>query len=130
MTVYLAGPIAGCTDAECKDWRALATEMLDGDVRDPMRRDYRAEDALLHARQIVEDDKRDIAESDVVLAYLPKVSVGTSMEIIHAYATGKPVVTVVPPSAPMSPWVLYHSTFVVEDLSDGVLLAHKLACST
>jgi hypothetical protein len=44
MKVYLCGPINGCTDSECIDWRAAAKKRL-SDTIDPMRRDYRGREA-------------------------------------------------------------------------------------
>ena len=42
-TIYLAGPMAGCSDSEANDWRDYVTEKLQNDfnILSPMRRDYR-----------------------------------------------------------------------------------------
>jgi nucleoside 2-deoxyribosyltransferase len=106
---YLGGPILGCTDAECMDWRAEAVAKLQCSTLDPLRRDYRGkEDA--HVREIVEDDKSDIDQCDYLLMFCPKPSAGTSMEIIYGWEKGKRVWVVVPEGIAISPWVRYHAT--------------------
>lgn len=43
-TIYLCGPINGCTDEECKDWREMVKANWAGHSIDPMRRDYRGKE--------------------------------------------------------------------------------------
>jgi hypothetical protein len=114
--VYLCGPINGCTDAECNDWRNYAKSRLPRTL-DPMRRDYRGREAEAY-REVVELDKRDVVACDVVLANCPKPSVGTSMEILLAWQIGRPVVAVAP--EPVSPWLRYHATRVVGTMREAV----------
>lgn len=121
MKVYLAGPINGCTDAEASDWRAEARRRIDHRVwvEDPMARDYRGEEHL-NVSEIVEGDKAAIDECTHLLAYCTSPSVGTSMEIIYAAEIARiPVITVIPPGAPRSPWLLYHSTLVCSTLGEA-----------
>lgn len=109
MRVYLAGPINGATDAEMFDWRRDLTERMPGvEFVDPTRRDYRGvEDQNVAA--IVEDDKDDIESCEVLIAYCPRPSVGTSMEVLYAWERGMQVLIYAPPGAPVSPWLRYHS---------------------
>jgi nucleoside 2-deoxyribosyltransferase len=116
MKVYLCGPINGCTDAECNDWRSYAKSRLP-DTLDPMRRDYRGRE-VESVNEIVELDKRDVAASDVILANCPKPSVGTSMEIFLAWQQGKIVVAVA--QEPVSPWLRYHSTKIVPTIKEAI----------
>ena len=109
--VYLCGPINGCTDNEAKNWREAAKLRLP-DTLDPMKRDYRGREAECY-REIVELDKRDVEDSDIVLVNYDKPSVGTSMEILHAWLHGIPVIVVCRPDAVISPWLRYHSTKIV-----------------
>lgn len=112
-TIYLCGPINGCTDAECKDWREFVKSKWSGKTLDPMRRDYRGrEDESVN--EIVTLDKVDIANSDVILVNYDKPSVGTSMEIYIAFETQKLVVVVAANSARISPWMRYHSHAIVD----------------
>lgn len=107
MKVYLCGPINGCTDEECRDWRELVKLRL-LDTIDPMRRDYRGREAEA-AREIVELDKVDVAAADILLVNFDKPSVGTSMEIIWAWERGKMILVVHRAGANLSPWLTYHS---------------------
>ena len=112
--VYLCGPINGCTDAECNDWRELVKMMLTGETINPMRRDYRGrelEDGI--DREIVRGDMEDCLDADVLLAFHPKPSSGTDMEIFYvSFVLKKPVVTIIPEGAPLSPWVKRFSTII------------------
>jgi hypothetical protein len=119
MTTYLCGPINGCTDSECKDWRELAKQRLSKTI-DPMRRDYRGVEGN-NAKDIVEGDKVDIDASNVLLVWFPKPSVGTCMEILYAWERGKYVVVVVPPGISISPWLTYHSHLITESWDDAIV---------
>lgn len=110
-TIYLCGPINGCTDEECKDWRELVKTKWSSTI-DPMRRDYRGKEDE-SVKQIVELDKIDIMNCDVVLVNYDKPSVGTSMEILYAFERGKFVVIVADYGTRISPWLLYHSHAIV-----------------
>lgn len=125
-TLYLCGPINGCTDAECNDWRTAAKELWAGPTLDPMRRDYRGrEDESV--REIVELDKIDIVRSDAILVNYPGPSTGTDMEILFSWEHAKPVVVVVPTGNRISPWLRYHSHAIVHSFEEGVRVARDLA---
>jgi nucleoside 2-deoxyribosyltransferase len=109
--IYLAGPINGCTDEECKDWREDAKKYFGEDnTLDPMRRDYRGRETEFTA-EIVEGDKADIDASTILLVNHPRPSTGTDMEIFYAWERKKKVIVVVPPTSntKISPWLDYHS---------------------
>lgn len=122
MRIYLAGPINGCSDAECNDWRTAVKEAYGNNRRnygvhcvDPMKRDYRGREAEC-VNEIVQLDKRDIASCDVVVVMFVKPSVGTAMEVYYAWQLGIPVIVIDQSGKPLSPWLVYHSTAVVKDL--------------
>jgi nucleoside 2-deoxyribosyltransferase len=120
-TVYLAGAINGCTDAQAKDWRARVTEAVRGSyaVLDPMARDYRgAEDQNVAA--IVSGDYADIAVCDVFLAMAMAPSWGTAMEIHHAFGIGKRVILIA--DGRISPWLRYHSHAIARTVDAAVEL--------
>jgi nucleoside 2-deoxyribosyltransferase len=73
-----------------------------------MRRDYRGKEDD-SVKEIVELDKIDVIESDVILVNYDKPSVGTSMEILYAFERGKLVVVVAKDGTRISPWMRYHS---------------------
>ena len=119
MKVYLCGPINGCTDAECMDWRAFAKEHL-ADTLDPMVRDYRGRELEPGiAKEIVENDKLDVEASDIILVNYVKPSVGTAMEVLYAWEHGKPIIIVCAPDTVLSPWLIYHSTKIVHSMRDA-----------
>lgn len=124
MKVYLCGPINGMSDAEANDWRTEAKKRLP-DTLDPMRRDYRGKEAESY-REIVELDKIDVERSDVLLVLFGKPSVGTSMEIYHAWLHRVPVVVVCQAATVISPWMRYHSTKIVHSFEDAYLWIEQL----
>jgi nucleoside 2-deoxyribosyltransferase len=87
------------------------------DTLDPMRRDYRGREAE-SVNEIVELDKIDVQECDVVIANCPKPSVGTSMEVFFAWQLGKTVAVVA--QEPVSPWLRYHSAKVFGTIKEAV----------
>jgi len=132
LVVYLAGPILGCTDEECKGWRnRMAEQLPEITFLDPMRRDYRDFETMETATEIVEDDIADINASDAVLVFHDRPSVGTAMEAFYAFREGKYVLTVnaleenehpdtnMYPTK-MSPWMLYHSSEIVNSLEEAI----------
>lgn len=121
MRCYLAGPINDCSDNECIDWREKVKSKLPQiDFVDPMVRDYRGNETTENAIEIVEQDKNDIDSSDIVLVYHDRPSVGTSMEILYAWEHGKFILTVGCTGKPLSPWIVYHSSHVVNTLEDAI----------
>jgi nucleoside 2-deoxyribosyltransferase len=121
-SLYLCGPINGCTDEECKDWRSYVTEAWQGRCIDPMVRDYRGREAEAY-REIVELDKIDVAEADIILVNYDKPSVGTSMEILYAWERGKRIIVVCREDAVISPWLRYHSTHLAHSFDDALAIA-------
>jgi nucleoside 2-deoxyribosyltransferase len=120
LSLYLCGPINGCTDEECKNWREFVKANWKGTTIDPMRRDYRGKE-LESYREIVELDKVDVAKADVMIVNYDKPSVGTSMEVIFAWMIGKPVVVVAAnPDVVISPWLRYHAHFIEYSFSDAL----------
>lgn len=122
MKVYLAGPIFGCGDEQCRDWRRAATDLLGADlVFDPMVRDYRGrEHEPGIANEIVEQDKADIEAANAMIVYFDHPSVGTSMEVLHAWNIGITVVVVNVNGGKLSPWLRYHSVRVVSSVAEAV----------
>ncbi len=115
--VYLCGPIAGCTDEECKNWRDQSKLVIQNTF-DPMVRDYRGrEDECM--KEIVELDKKDIDQSDVILVNYDKPSVGTSMEILYAWERKKTIILVAAKNTKLSPWLKYHSTYIFHSFDEA-----------
>lgn len=112
LKVYLAGPINGCTDEECKAWRAKARIMLEPThaVIDPMDFDCRGMESEM-AGEIIKHDLQMLDEADLVLANAEKPSWGTAMELVYARQGGKPAVVFVGQGGlAASPWLRCHSS--------------------
>jgi hypothetical protein len=129
-TIYLAGPINSCTDAECKDWRKdartyfesheVAAEIGEIKILDPMRRDYRGQEMTPGVRHlIVKGDKTDYRSADILLVYSPKPSYGTSMEIFDAFENLKKWVVIVNDDKFASPWLEEHCDIRVPDFTEA-----------
>lgn len=110
-TIYLCGPINGRTDDDARGWREVVKERWDGNCLDPMRRDYRGREMETGiAAEIVAGDIEDIQQSDAILVYFDKPSVGTAMEVFYAkHVLGKYVVVIDASDKPLSPWLVHHS---------------------
>jgi hypothetical protein len=128
MIVYLCGAINSCTDGEARDWREAAKkDHPEHSYIDPMRNDYRGRenepgiDAL-----IVEGDKDDILDSEVLLVNYDKPSVGTSMEVLFAAECGRAVIVVVKPGTVVSPWLKYHADDIVPTFAEAFVKIAEL----
>ena len=119
-TVYLSGPITGCTYEGCTDWREYATKVLTPvgiQAVSPMRaKDYLkqlADPISGHGREyshmgvfstpsaVVTRDRFDTQRADIVLMNLlgaDRVSIGTMVELGWADAARVPVVGIIEPS--------------------------------
>jgi len=95
-----------CSYTEIHGWRNDMCERLaraGNTVLDPTRHGTAA------TRDLIEQDKADIDQSDILIAYVPKPSVGTSMEVLYAWERGKAVIIYAPAHAQVSGWLHYHS---------------------
>jgi nucleoside 2-deoxyribosyltransferase len=132
FTVYLAGPMEGCTKEGMTGWRGLAKHRLEAwgiHCLDPTRRtpfhETGREPQL--ARVLFYADIRDIDQSDLVLADVRVDSgrgSGTSMELMYSWMNKKPIVLVANTSDPVHPFhevmqMSRHAT--VEQATDMIL---------
>lgn len=123
--------MAGKTDAECVAWRERAKTLLPSHtILDPMKRDFRAVDRLgvKATMDLVEGDKGDIDFADILVVNAADgPSFGTPMEVIYAWERGKTVISIVGDQTKrVSPWVAYHSSYMVEDLAQACALVNKI----
>jgi nucleoside 2-deoxyribosyltransferase len=68
---------------------------------------------------IIEKDKEDIDNSEIILVWIDKPSFGTAMEIMYASMNGQTVFVVNNIGDALSPWVAYHATLVFNTLQDA-----------
>lgn len=126
-TLYLAGPIMGCSDKEAMGWRADVKQSLAGlyEFRDPMDRDYRGKETG-NVQAIIHGDLADILASDAVLVNAERASWGTAMELVYARTLGKPAY-IIHAWHDVSPWLLYHSAARFATVEDAVLWFREMA---
>lgn len=129
--IYLAGAIAGRSDADCNTWRQTVTRLWGGQTLDPMRRDGRGRELQEGStKEIVEGDKADIMACDAVLVWYEAPSVGTSMEILFAWEQHKPLVLMNISGQPdhmLSYWIRYHcEPYIRPDIPSAIWLLHDL----
>jgi len=126
--IYLCGPINGCTDFEATNWRDLIKNTWNYECIDPMNRDYRGRELEPGiAKEIVDGDIEDINNSDLIVVFYEKPSVGTSMEVFYAKHTlGKPVVVIDISGKPLSPWLLHHSDVQVKSMAEAEIAVNRL----
>lgn len=133
-TVYLAGPIGGCTKGEANDWRIdLEERLADHDIQgiSPLRCEpviderYAAEgypdEKFGTARAIGSKNEMDVRMCDMVIAYLPSISMGTLIEIGMAHALNKPVIIVSgEPDINFHPVIQHCASWRLTDIDDAV----------
>jgi len=119
-TIYLAGPLRDCKENECSDWRKECKDKLSGwfNLLDPMRNNYK-EHEIADRNELVSMDKKDIIDSDIVLANTWKISVGTSMEILFAFEHHK-IIIVIGEEKNLSPWTVFHATKILPNVQEAI----------
>lgn len=130
--IYLCGPILSRSTEEANAWRKLATKRLSKKftILDPMRRQFSDSD-MLGVNEIVQMDKKDVEEADILLvnyncARQETTLCGTAMEMLLAHQLGKYVVAFSDlPVEKRSPWMTYHSTRICDSLEDALNYINK-----
>ncbi|MCW4008152.1 MAG: nucleoside 2-deoxyribosyltransferase [Candidatus Bathyarchaeota archaeon] len=124
-TVFISGPILGMENEQ--GYRDVITKIcvkLGLDVIDPWRREkilYKGDEKCwwdnVPAYGFIQRDLDDIDRSDIIIAYLPKLSAGACMELFYAKRKGKQVI-VVSEMEHLSPWIKYHSDMIIKRLDE------------
>jgi len=120
--VYLSGPIHGCSEEEQHEWRESVKRGLRNEnfeFLDPTIRTYDWNDPA-SVKKVVEDDKRDIDQCDILLVNWTKPGAGTPMEMLYAWEREKLVVTIVPYGVHATAWVRYHSHIMLRTVRQGI----------
>ena len=65
----------------------------------------------------IKRDLEDIERCDILVAYLPRLSAGTCMELFYAKLKGKRTITICELENP-SPWIIAHSDILLEKIMD------------
>ena len=106
--IYLAGTIS---ENEYRDYvKNMYGHLLD--IKDP----FVDVDHNKSNESIVLNDITLINKCDMLIAYINKITIGTTMEISHAYNIGKTVYIITTPELEKDIWLTYHSTKIYNDI--------------
>lgn len=122
LKIYLAGPVDNCSEKEKTMWRNIVKQTKpEYTFLDPMHYEVDVILGKKNINEVIELEKGDIFDSDVLLAYPWKPGSGTAMEIMWAWMLNRNerrnnkinIVVVSEINTYLSPWIKYHSTIVV-----------------
>jgi len=123
--VFISGPIQGMEEKQAYRDKIRSLLIKYGYLPiDPWQREkvlYRAsdegrwKDAL--SRDFIKRDLEDIDKCDVLVAYLPKLSAGTCMELFYAKLKDKKTIVVCKLKNP-SPWIIEHADIMVKNFKE------------
>jgi nucleoside 2-deoxyribosyltransferase len=125
-TIYLSGPMQSRSSEEMNEWRIETKKKLSAfNCLDPTRREYDEKD-MLGVNEIVQMDRKDVENSDIVLvnyncARQKTTLCGTSMEVFYAHSLGKFIIAFTDlPVEEWSPWMIYHCTRILPSFDDAI----------
>jgi hypothetical protein len=120
--VFISGPIQGMENEQ--GYRGIITKIclkLGYEVIDPWLREkviYRKDEPCwwtkVPPQDFVSRDLEDVERCDILIAYLPRLSAGSCMELFQAKRHGKKVL-IVSDMPCVSPWIIVHSDAVLKD---------------
>ena len=86
LKIYLAGPVDNCSSSEQIVWRRMVQSVYHQyKYMDPMAYEVDVMRGKKSMNEIIQLEKQDIYNCDVLLAYPWSPSSGTAMEIMYAY---------------------------------------------
>jgi len=129
--VFLSGPIQGMEgDQGYRDVLREICLRCGYEPVDPWLREriiYRGSEpdwwGEVPSGDFIRRDLEDIERCDVLVAYLPKLSAGTCIELFYAKLKGKRTITICRIENP-SPWIVAHSDVLlgkIEELEDSLM---------
>jgi nucleoside 2-deoxyribosyltransferase len=123
--VFISGPIQGMENEQ--GYREAISKIcvrLGYETVDPWLREkaiHKGDEPCwwtkVPAAGFVERDLDDIEKCNVLIAYLPKLSAGTCMELFYAKRKGKRVITISGMDA-LSPWIVVHSDVILKSIDE------------
>jgi len=124
--IALEGPINGCGDDECKNWRNEVVTRFLGvyDCHNPMDFDGRGREKELEAK-LVDHDTAGIAASDIVLVMASTPGWGTAMAVQMAWAMHKHIIVIYGDEKPISPWLKNRASVIVGTLAGAMRLLEE-----
>jgi len=122
---FVSGPIQGMeTEQDYRDAIREICVRCGFEVLDPWKREkviYNGAERgwwnKVPAADFIQRDLEDIEKCDLLVAYLPKLSAGTCMELFYARLKRKKTICVcLMPS--ISPWIAYHSNMILKSIEE------------
>jgi nucleoside 2-deoxyribosyltransferase len=123
--VFISGPIQGMEKRQ--SYREAIRRIC---IRcgyepiDPWQREkiiYRGEEhgwwEKVPAADFIKRDLEDIEKCDVLIAYMPRLSAGTCMELFYAKMRGKKTICICKIKNP-SPWITTHSDIILRKIEE------------
>ncbi|MEM2319911.1 MAG: nucleoside 2-deoxyribosyltransferase [Candidatus Bathyarchaeia archaeon] len=125
MKAFISGPIQGMETKQSYRERIATICIRCGyEPVDPWKREkvlYRGEEHGWWGRvppsDFIKRDLEDIEKCDVLIAYLPRLSAGTCMELFYAKMKGKKTICICRLKNP-SPWIIIHSNMLLKKISE------------
>jgi nucleoside 2-deoxyribosyltransferase len=122
---FISGPIQGMENKQAyREAISAISAQLGYEVIDPWLREkiiYKGDEPCwwtkVPAVDFVERDLADIEKCDVLIAYLPKLSAGTCMELFYAKRKGKKVIVISEIDC-LSPWIVVHSDRILRSIAE------------
>lgn len=123
--IFVSGPIQGMeTNQSYRDVIRQICVRYGFEVIDPWKRERilykRTEEGWWNNVPIAEfirRDLEDIEKCDLLIAYFPRLSAGSCIELFYAKLKGKKTICICQNENP-SPWIIFHSDFVLENLEE------------
>jgi len=69
------------------------------------------------AADFIKRDLEDIEKCDILIAYLPRLSAGTCMELFYAKLKGKKTICICQIENP-NPWIMFHSDIILKSIEE------------
>jgi nucleoside 2-deoxyribosyltransferase len=125
MKVFISGPIQGMETQQ--SYRTLIQQICARcgfETVDPWEREkilYRGTQqewwAKVPVASFIRRDLEDVQKCDVLVAYLPKLSAGTCMELFFAKIKEKRTISICTIENP-SPWITFHSDVMLKSIGE------------
>ena len=119
--VFISGPIQGMeSDQSYREAIRSICLRCGFEPIDPWLRErviYRKGKTEVSSFDFIKRDLEDIERCDILVAYMPRLSAGTCMELFYAKLKGKKTITICKIKDP-SPWIIAHSDVIIRDIRD------------
>ncbi len=123
--VFISGPIQGFEEKQAyRDKISSILIQYGYEPVDPWQREkvlYRGPPEgwweRVPPRDFIKRDLEDIERCDALIAYLPRLSAGTCMEVFYAKIKGKKTIVICRLKNP-SPWIIEHADILIKNLRD------------